>query len=326
MPGITCPKCRATNASDAKFCQECGEPLPKPVTPPSGRPINVIDNQDGATAIGDGSTAIRVQAGATYVGQQVIYMQAPQPTVPQPEVPPKTAQPATSPAPPPPVEKRPRPPDLAAIPAGHHWRAIGIEPTLIPGGRFLYGQPTVATTTEAFQISRTTVTNAQYQTFVAAAGYPAPHHWQAGQPPANRLNYPVVNVSWHDAQAFCRWAGVRLPSEVEWEKAARGTDGREYPWGSRWETGRCNSAEANQRGTTPVDRYPAGASPYGVLDMSGNVWEWCADWYDLSEQEHVLRGGSFHFSRHAQLCAWRHKHLPASCSPDFSFRVVIPES
>ena len=86
----------------------------------------------------------------------------------------------------------------------------------------------------------------------------------------------MVNVSWEDAQAFCQWAGVRLPSEAEWEKAARGTDGRIYPWGDQSPTKELCNFGGNIGDTTPVDRYPGGASPFGVLDMSGNVWEWTA--------------------------------------------------
>ena len=90
-----------------------------------------------------------------------------------------------------------------------------------------------------------------------------------------------VNVSWNDAKAYAKWAGVTLPTEAQWEKAARGTDGRVYPWGNDWDAAKCNnSVGANHPGkTSPVGSFPAGASPYGCLDMAGNVWQWCADWY-----------------------------------------------
>jgi formylglycine-generating enzyme required for sulfatase activity len=123
-------------------------------------------------------------------------------------------------------------------------------------------------------------------------------------------DHPIVNVSWVDAKAYCDWARVSLPTEAQWEKAARGVDGRKYPWGNEWDPGKCvNSVGGNRPGsTTSVGSILSGASPYGVLDMAGNAWEWCADWYDPnyykmapernptgppSGQFRALRGGSW---------------------------------
>ena len=146
---------------------------------------------------------------------------------------------------------------------------------------------------DGYWMGQTPVTNAHYAAFVKATGRLALRHWSDGKIPPGQEQHPVIYVSWEDAAAFCAWASqltgrkVRLPTEAEWEKAARGTDGRKYPWGNSDPTGsRCNFADRNTdfrwrdknvddgyRNTSPVGHYPAGASPYGLLDMAGNVWE-----------------------------------------------------
>lgn len=138
----------------------------------------------------------------------------------------------------------------------------------------------------------------------------------------------VANVTWHDALAYCRGVGRRLPTADEWEKAARGTDGRVFPWGNRFESGRLNSYEAGLRGAALVGSHPGGASPYGALDMAGNVWEWVADWYDppsrREDRRKVIRGGGWGydgaFARAANLGAvWpgeRHPALGFRCAKD----------
>ena len=155
----------------------------------------------------------------------------------------------------------------------------------------------------AFEISRSPVTNAQYAAFVAATGHPAPdvdaatwrgyglihpyartrrHAWTGGAYPAGRGEHPVVLVSHGDARAYAAWlSGVtgrrwRLPSETEWEKAARGSDGRRFPWGRDWDPTRLNSHDLGPFDTTPVGAYPAGANPYGLHDAAGQVFEWTA--------------------------------------------------
>jgi formylglycine-generating enzyme required for sulfatase activity len=166
----------------------------------------------------------------------------------------------------------------------------GKEMVRVPAGAFLYGDEKEKTELPQFWIDRTPVTNAEYARFVAATGYEAPQHWKGKTPPKEIVGHPVVYVSWHDAVAYVKWAGKRLPAEQEWEKAARGTDGRKYPWGDQEPMPEL--ANFGEGGTTLVGKYsPQGDSPYGCVDMAGNVWEWTAS--DYSRDEKVLRGGAW---------------------------------
>jgi formylglycine-generating enzyme required for sulfatase activity len=199
---------------------------------------------------------------------------------------------------------------------------LGFDWVTIPAGDFLYGDNKQKLRLDAFRLARTPVTNAQYQVYVVVTGAAAPGHWSNGQIPAGKERHPVVYVSWDDAQAFCRWAGVSLPGEQQWEKAARGADGRTYPWGEQPpDATRCNFA--NQAGgTTPVGNYGAGASPYGLLDMAGNVWEWCADAHESGGR--VLRGGAFNNVAQYVQCAYRSRYNPDDRSDLIGFRVASP--
>jgi formylglycine-generating enzyme required for sulfatase activity len=156
---------------------------------------------------------------------------------------------------------------------------------LVPAGPFLYGPKRREVDLDAFYIDRTPVTNAEFASFVRATRY-APsdegsgrflHHFRSGRAPVGAEHHPVTHVSWTDARAYAAWAGKRLPTEAEWEKAARGTDGRRYPWGRTEPTAEHANYGKIKGGTTSVDAHAAGASPYGVLDLAGNVWEWCED-------------------------------------------------
>ena len=131
---------------------------------------------------------------------------------------------------------------------------------------------------EAFYIQQHEVSNAAYLRFVEAEKFPVLPHWPEGRPAPEQMRLPVVFVNWHEAQAYCRWIGGRLPVEAEWEKAARGTDGRIYPWGNQFEPGRANLG-GQFEGPLPVGSFPQGNSPYKVSDMIGNVWEWTDSWY-----------------------------------------------
>jgi formylglycine-generating enzyme required for sulfatase activity len=168
-----------------------------------------------------------------------------------------------------------------------------------------------------FAISRTPVTVDQYNVFAADQGLPL----QSGRP-----DWPAAGVTHTDASAFCRWSGwrtdldLRLPSEVEWERAARGDDGRAYPWGDRYEADRCNLLERGIGEVLPVGASPKGASPFGLLDMAGNVDEWTATLYapypgapaevpaaeGWAMDPHVTRGGAWFHSRDLARCARRH--------------------
>ena len=185
---------------------------------------------------------------------------------------------------------------------------------LVPGGKFLAGGKgsdegggPFEVDLPAFYLAVTLVTNAQYGRFVKAAGHRAPDNkfWQE----AGKADHPVTNVDWDDAVAYSRWAGLRLPTELEWEKAARGVDGREYPWGGEWDEKKCRNDKTKGNETTArVWGYPEGCGPWGHYQMSGNIWEWCADWYDAGAYgrykqgdlnppnngtARVLRGGSW---------------------------------
>jgi serine/threonine protein kinase len=189
----------------------------------------------------------------------------------------------------------------------------GIEWVEIPAGEFLYGaKKEIRYIRMPYLIGKCPVTNAQYKRFLDAnPKYRAPLGWDREKRnyPPGKESHPVVNVYWNDAQAFCKWAGCRLPTEEEWEKAARGTDGRTYPWGEDWQSGKnCSSSEAGIGDTTPVDEFPAGASPYGVMDMSGNIWEWTASPYE--EGSYVLRGGTWYGSENGLRSAYRIRFIP----------------
>ena len=216
-------------------------------------------------------------------------------------------------------------------------RAPQADRVVIPGGPFTQGstrgdedeRPARKVTLKAFAIDRTEVTRADYAACVAAKRCKAAQEPAAptGDPKLPKL--PVTGVDWNDAQAYCRFAGARLPTEAEWEKAARGEDGREYPWGNDADCARGNwgsfegegpCADKNPGRPVPVGQYPSGASPYGVLDLGGNVWEWVADKYDEDPKRRVVRGGSccsyFVGPRAANRNAWAPQHRDA----DLGFR------
>ena len=179
-----------------------------------------------------------------------------------------------------------------------------IEVTMVqvPAGEFRMGndadeyeKPSHRVYLDAFSIDKYEVTNGQYKQCVDAGKCVPPAQvgsfsrtWYYGVPMYN--NHPVINLTWQDAKQYCEWAGKRLPTEAEWEKAARGTDSRTYPWGNTLELNKLNVMREQDRDTMAVGSFPAGASPFGALDMLGNVDEWVADWRDeYSDSSSVQR-------------------------------------
>jgi sulfatase modifying factor 1 len=201
-------------------------------------------------------------------------------------------------------------------PRQRKWHKDGKEMVWVPEGEFLYGEQNEKIILPAFWIDKTPVTNAEFELFVKETGYQttakkigtgcANIHgkWEdiqgadwrhPGGPELEDINsimdHPVVQVSWEDAMAYASWAGKRLPTEKEWEKAARGVDGRAYPWGEVLPTDKLCNFNKHEGRTTPVGKYsPQGDSPYGCVDMSGNVWEWTSS---AGEGGRVLRGGGW---------------------------------
>jgi len=187
----------------------------------------------------------------------------------------------------------------------------------IPAGPFSMGSdqgdpedgPAQEVDLPEYELDKFEVTNAEYATFADATGYMTyaetegvgswRNEWGMGED-----SHPVVMVTWDDAAAYCEWLGKRLPTEAEWEKAARGEDSRNFPWGEAWDAEKANVKDRGLRGTAAIGSFGAGASPYGLEDMTGNVWEWTADWYQpypdnstedasYGEKFRVTRGGGW---------------------------------
>lgn len=220
----------------------------------------------------------------------------------------------------------------------------------ISGGKFLMGSPDPGAPTnempshpvllEAFSIAIHEVTNREYKEFLEATGY-APkdptdflRHWEGGTYPPDLADHPVVYVSYDDAQAYLKWAGRRLPTEAEWEKAATwdGESGtkRPYPWGEGYDPGK---ARVEAPSTAPVGSYPEGNSPEGVSDLFGNVWEWTSSWFqpypenmdenpDYGVKLKVTRGASHHAREVAFTCTTRNPKPPGTRSPLIGFRAA----
>ena len=226
----------------------------------------------------------------------------------------------------------------------------------IPAGEFTMGAgdqiQKIALPT--YFIDKTEVTNEMFEKFILAGGYEAKEYWtEAGwsfikenniihhkglsQGAFNEPDRPVTGISWYEADAFCRWAGKRLPTAEEWEKAARGTDGRIYPWGDRMDFSRLAYRASNGHRTVPVGSFPAGASPYGVLDMAGNVWEWTTSAYEGVDYKYtildsqkaekraelmVIKGGAWGSNRNQFQCGYQYYEQKKATQFNIGFRCV----
>jgi formylglycine-generating enzyme required for sulfatase activity len=236
---------------------------------------------------------------------------------------------------------------------------------LVPAGKFVMGEGREQHELRLpeYRIGKYPVTNVEFARFVEAAGYKErsywtdagwhevakerdePRFWQNAR--FNKPNQPVIGLSWYECVAYCRWLSrqtgrvFRLPSEAEWEKAARGEDGRVYPWGNDFDASRLNAREGEQKVycSTPIGICPTGASPFGLYDCAGNIWEWCATrWgkpypYDATEDEwaenylegqnlRALRGGSWNYEADVARCAYRFRFEPFGWNDRGGFRLV----
>jgi len=246
----------------------------------------------------------------------------------------------------------------------------------IPEGPFLLGtsedsegehkpheSPQVTLDLPAFEIARFPVTVAEYRRFIDDGGYRRKELWRdlgwtwreenrielprffsederAEWHPYLTANRPVVGASFYEAEAFARWANARLPTEAEWEKAARGPDGHEYPWGDDWIDDAAGHREVGPRKTVPVGVFPKGESPYGALDMVGSIWQWCADVFDAHLYERIdehtprgedealvaghrtVRGGAWNTLRYSLRCANRNSYPATARFSNLGFRIA----
>ncbi len=239
------------------------------------------------------------------------------------------------------------------------------EMSFVSPGSFIMGSPPVLdpdafddeyplhiVDLKGFYIATTTVTNLQYAIFILQTGYHSPNYWQNRVPSKTIYNHPVVDISWYDAVKFCHWLTeltekpYRLPTEAEWEKAARGVNARLFPWGNKYEDNYANTKECKFNTTVAVDKFPEAKSPYDVINMAGNVYQWTSSLWGSTMQKprfcypytpndgrelldapsgtlRIIRGGAFSDQKRYARCACRNKLLPNSHRPYVGFRLAL---
>lgn len=310
---VTCSGCGYVNPLGSRFCETCGSSLnglrstatPEPLATSYALEEDVaLDDSDGGifASLTERNTdnillrnlfGLSVAAGvvclvAIIMGGYFLYVRSKQAPVTQASPAPTPVRPAT-----------PAPPENMAYVAGGTFR-MGRD----DGDE--YERPSHVVTVSPFFIDKFEVTCAAYQKFMDARGFAAPQNWPNGRMPAGGEQLPVTGVSWVDANAYAEWAGKRLPTEEEWEFAARGQDATLYPWGNTWKGDAANTLEASQKRVVAVGSFSQGASPYGAFDMTGNAWEWTSTQLaaypgghisdqnsQAGQQLMVIRGGSY---------------------------------
>jgi formylglycine-generating enzyme required for sulfatase activity len=250
------------------------------------------------------------------------------------------------------------PEDMVLVPAGKFFMGTSKDIEKDPFFRFGLIKPFYADASpmqeinlDAYYIDKYEVSNEKYQEFLDSTGSKAPPQWSGRRYPEGHANRPVGGVSWYDAMGYCKWKRKRLPTEAEWEKAAKGTDKREFPWGNDYNESMANIAKKAEvyEDTAGVGSYPEGESPYGVYNLIGNVWEWTGSWYKpysgtvyesqrFGEREKVVRGNSvnpiahFYKEEHRELTSWysrvyfRFPVLPDYHINDIGFRCAKSSS
>jgi formylglycine-generating enzyme required for sulfatase activity len=227
----------------------------------------------------------------------------------------------------------PKAPDgMVLVPAGEFTMGTNQGEAIGPTHPRYYNdaRPEHKVTLPAFYIDKTEVTNAQYKAYCESTNYPPPPHWKDGEYRNGEGDFPITHISWYEASAYAAWMGKRLPTEAEWEKAARGQDRRVFPWGNNWDT---NRVIWHRNRPFKVGTKANGASPYGALDMAGNVYEWTASWYDaypnaphkfaeFGTQMKVIRGGGLDGGDFIARTDFRSVAYPSARSDMIGFRCV----